>query len=121
MHSDPPQEPQVNKLFRMVKKYGAFVLYLKVGEPPMIRLRGEIRRMDIRPLTQEDMEQLLHAIMDDQQRQTLDETGAVNLAHAVGKEECRFFCTVTKKQGQLGLAARLLGHRECAEGLERST
>ena len=40
-------------------KHEASDLHLKVGQPPMMRLRGDIRRMDMRPLTQEDMERLL--------------------------------------------------------------
>ena len=53
------REPEVNKLFRMVMKHEASDLHLKVGQPPMMRLRGDIRRADMRPLTQEDMERLL--------------------------------------------------------------
>ena len=50
------REPEVNKLFRMVMKYEASDLHLKVGQPPMMRLRGDIRRVQMPPLTQEDME-----------------------------------------------------------------
>src|SRR5688572_15503736 len=50
------KEPEVNKLFRMVMKYQASDLHLKVGQPPMMRLRGDIRRTEMRPITQEDME-----------------------------------------------------------------
>jgi twitching motility protein PilT len=49
------KEPEVNKLFRTVMKLEASDLHLKVGQPPMMRLRGDIRRMEMRPLTQEDM------------------------------------------------------------------
>ena len=45
-------EPEVNKLFRAVMKFQASDLHLKVGQPPMMRLRGDIRRADLRPLTQ---------------------------------------------------------------------
>ena len=38
------KEPEVNKLFRMVMKHEASDLHLKVGQPPMMRLRGDIRR-----------------------------------------------------------------------------
>ena len=53
------REPEVNKLFRMVMKHEASDLHLKVNQPPMMRLRGDIRRVDMRPLTQEDMERYL--------------------------------------------------------------
>jgi len=39
------KEPEVNKLFRMVMKHEASDLHLKVGQPPMMRLKGDIRRM----------------------------------------------------------------------------
>src|SRR5436305_1551327 len=38
------KEPEVNKLFRMVMKHEASDLHLKVGQPPMMRMRGDIRR-----------------------------------------------------------------------------
>ncbi len=61
------REPEVNKLFRMVMKLEASDLHLKVGQPPMMRLKGDIRRADMRPLTQEDMERLLLPTLDAQQ------------------------------------------------------
>jgi twitching motility protein PilT len=108
MHPEPLREPELNKLLRMVRKYHAYVMYLKVGEPPIIRLRGEIRRMEMRALTQGDLERLLDPIMDDQQRRSLDETGMAFFAHVLGKREGGFACTVSKEDGQLGLAACLL-------------
>jgi len=45
-----PREPEVNKLFRMVMKHEASDLHLKVGQPPMMRLKGDIRRVEMRPL-----------------------------------------------------------------------
>ncbi len=65
------REPEVNKLFRMVMKHEASDLHLKVGQPPMMRLRGDIRRVDMRPLTQEDMERLLLASLKDHHRRIL--------------------------------------------------
>src|SRR5712664_1221480 len=62
------KEPEVNKLYRMVMKLEASDLHLKVGQPPMMRLKGDIRRMDMRPLTQEDMERLLLAQLSPKHR-----------------------------------------------------
>jgi twitching motility protein PilT len=104
----PLREPELNKLFRLVKKHEAYVLLLKVGEPPMMRLRGNIRRMDMRALSEADMQRLLYPIMDDQQRRSLDETGMVFFPHPVGRNEGGFACTVSQKDGQLSLSACLL-------------
>src|SRR5215472_4485421 len=84
------REPEVNKLFRMVMKHEASDLHLKVGLPPMMRLRGDIRRMDMRPLTQQDMERLLLPHLKPNHRKILDEEGGVDFSYVIGADECRF-------------------------------
>src|SRR5215510_14319875 len=92
---DQPQtenrkEPEVNKLFRMVMKHEASDLHLKVGQPPMMRLRGDMRRVDMRPLTQEDMERLLLPQLKESHRKILEEAGGVDFSYVIGADECRF-------------------------------
>src|SRR4051812_39844160 len=76
--AEPRREPEVNKLFRVVMKYEASDLHLKVGMPPMMRLKGDIRRMEMRPLTQEDMERLLLPALTPKHRRILDDEGGVD-------------------------------------------
>src|SRR5581483_574947 len=78
------REPEVNKLFRMVMKHQASDLHLKVGLPPMMRLRGDIRRMDMRPLTQSDMERLLLPHINERQRRILEEEGGTDFSYVIG-------------------------------------
>src|SRR5271169_1481528 len=73
--AEPKKEPEANKLFRMVMKLQASDLHLKVGQPPMMRLRGDIRRTEMRPLTQEDMERLMYPLLTPKLRKILDEEG----------------------------------------------
>src|ERR1700694_3407271 len=86
----PGREPEVNKLFRLVMKHEASDLHLKVGQPPMMRIRGDIRRMDMRPLTQEDMERLLLPNLQPKHKKILDEEGGVDFSYVIGADECRF-------------------------------
>ncbi|MBM4067397.1 MAG: PilT/PilU family type 4a pilus ATPase [Planctomycetes bacterium] len=105
----PPEvrkEPEVNKLFRMVMKHEASDLHLKVGQPPMMRLRGDIRRMEMRPLTQDDMERLLLPCLKDKQRKILDEEGGVDFSYVVGQDECRFRVSLFRQRGRLSLVSR---------------
>src|SRR5262249_2013782 len=76
------------------------------GLPPMMRLKGTIRRMDMRPLTAEDMERLLYPTLTERQRRILDETGGTDYAHVVGQDECRFRVNLFKQRGKLSLVAR---------------
>ncbi len=100
------KEPEVNKLFRMVMKHEASDLHLKVGQPPMMRLRGDIRRVDMRPLTQEDMERLLLTVLKPHHRKILDDEGGVDFAWIVGNDECRFRVSLFKQRGRLSLVSR---------------
>ena len=100
------KEPEVNKLFRLVMKHQGSDLHLKVGQPPMMRLKGDIRRMDMRPLTQEDMERLLLPTLSPRQRKILDEEGGVDFSFIVGNDECRFRVSLFKQRSRLSLVAR---------------
>src|SRR6059058_3221296 len=100
------KEPAVNQLFRMTMKYEASDLHLKVGQPPMMRLKGDIRRLEMRPLTQEDMERLLLVNLQPKHRKILDEEGGVDFSYVVGQDECRFRVSLFKQRGKLSLVAR---------------
>jgi twitching motility protein PilT len=100
------KEPEANKLFRMVMKLKASDLHLKVGQPPMMRMRGDIRRVDMRPLTQEDMERLLLPLLTEKLRKILDEEGGVDFSYVVGNDECRFRVSLFKQRGRLSLVSR---------------
>jgi twitching motility protein PilT len=105
------REPEVNKLFRMVMKHEGSDLHLKVALPPMMRLRGEIRQMQMPPLTQDDMERLLFPIMDERNHKQLNDHGGADFAHVVGNDECRFRVNLFRQRGHLSLVARRVNNK----------
>jgi len=100
------REPKINQFFRAVMKFEASDLHMKVGLPPMMRLKGAIRKMEHPPITEEQMERLFFEIMNPRQRKILDETGGSDFAHVIGHDECRFRVNILKQRGHLGLVAR---------------
>jgi twitching motility protein PilT len=100
------REPEANKLFRMVMKHQASDLHLKAGQPPMMRLRGDIVRVNTPPLTGEDMEKLLLPIVKPEHRKILDEEGGADFSYVIGEDECRFRVSLFKQRGKLSLVAR---------------
>src|SRR3954454_1196282 len=90
----------------MVRKSGASDLHLRVGQPPMMRLKGDIRKMEMRPLTQEDMERLLLPCLSPRQRKILDEEGGVDFSYLIGNDECRYRVSLFKQRSRLSLVAR---------------
>src|SRR6202011_3239202 len=105
------KEPAINQLFRLVMKHEASDLHLKVGQPPMMRLRGDIRRVEMRPLTQEDIERLLYVNLTPRQKQTPDGEGGIDFCHFVGEGECRFRVSLFRQRGVLSLVARRVNNK----------
>jgi twitching motility protein PilT len=106
-----PNEPEANKLFRLVMKYKGSDLHLKVGLPPAMRLTGTIRTMQMPPLTSADMERLMFPLLSPKQKSILDETGGIDFAHIVfdpNGDETRFRVNLFKQRGRLSLVARLV-------------
>jgi twitching motility protein PilT len=100
------REPECNKLFRMVMKLQASDLHLKVGQPPMVRLRGDIRRTEAKSVTQEDMERWFLPILNPRQKKILEDEGGVDLSWVIGNDECRFRVSLFKQRGRLSLVSR---------------
>ena len=100
------REPEINKLFRAVMTHEASDLHLKAGMPGMMRLRGSIQKMNMPPITQENMEKLVYPILKPDQRETLDKTGGSDFAYVIGNDECRFRVNLFKQRGNLAMVAR---------------
>src|SRR5262249_14989045 len=81
-------------------------LHLKVGQPPMMRVRGDIRRVQAPPITQEDMERMLLTQLQPKHRKILDDEGGVDFSYVIGADECRFRVSLFKQRGRLSLVAR---------------
>src|SRR5438477_637135 len=104
-------EPEVNKLFRWVMKHEGSDLHLKVGLPPMMRLKGVIRQMNMKALTQEDMERLLFPTLGERERKILEDTGGIDYAYVVGQDEGRFRVNLFRQRGKLSVAARRVNNK----------
>jgi twitching motility protein PilT len=104
-----PNEPEANKLFRMVMKYKGSDLHLKVGMAPAMRLAGVLRLMQMPPLSIADMERIMFPLLSVRQRNILDDTGGIDFAHVIFEnngDETRFRVNLFKQRGRLSVAAR---------------
>ncbi len=104
-----PNEPEANKLFRMVMKYKGSDLHLKVGLPPAMRLAGVLRMMQLPVLTTHDMDRLMFPLLSPRQKDILEETGGVDFAHIIvdpNGDETRFRVNLFRQRGRLSLVAR---------------
>ncbi|MFJ2365332.1 type IV pilus twitching motility protein PilT [Pseudomonas sp. NPDC087697] len=58
----------ITELLAFSAKQGASDLHLSAGLPPMIRVDGDVRRINLPPLDDKQVRELIYAIMNDKQR-----------------------------------------------------
>jgi Tfp pilus assembly pilus retraction ATPase PilT len=104
----PGREPEIHKLFHMARKFEASGLALQVGSPPLLSLRGVTRKVDMRPLSAQDLERLLLPILWADQQQHLDRGEEVTFTYAFDAGH-RFRVSVAKTGGCLQLSAHWVG------------
>ncbi|MHB1301052.1 MAG: type IV pilus twitching motility protein PilT, partial [Burkholderiales bacterium] len=63
----------ISELLAFVVKSKASDLHLSAGLPPMIRVSGDIRRINLPPLEQKDVHGMVYDVMNDSQRKFYEE------------------------------------------------
>src|SRR6201987_3266500 len=63
----------ISELLAFAVKNKASDLHLSAGLPPMIRVHGDIRRINLPPMEHEDVHAMVYDIMSDAQRKTYEE------------------------------------------------
>jgi twitching motility protein PilT len=104
-HKRAEKEPELNKYFRAAIKTQANDLHLKVGQPPKLRLFGNLKDTTAGILTEEKMEKLVFEILSPEQKKIFLEHGTLDFAHEIGEED-RFRINIFRQKGYISLAAR---------------
>jgi twitching motility protein PilT len=63
----------ITELLAFSEKQGASDLHLSAGLPPMIRVDGDVRRINLPPMDHKEVHALIYDIMNDKQRKTFEE------------------------------------------------
>lgn len=63
----------ITELLAFSVKHDASDLHLSAGVPPMIRVDGEVRKLNVPPLEHKEVHNLIYDIMDDKQRKDYEE------------------------------------------------
>ena len=98
-------EPALNKLFRAAVKTKASDLHLKVGQPPKLRIFGELKKTTGDILTEKKMEALISEVLTPPQKALFKEHGTLDFAHEIDGEH-RFRTNLFRQRGMISLAAR---------------
>src|SRR5690606_5683511 len=63
----------ITELLAFSAKQGASDLHLSAGLPPMIRVDGDVRRINLPPMEHKQVHGLIYEIMNDKQRKDYEE------------------------------------------------
>jgi twitching motility protein PilT len=98
-------EPELNKFFKAALKTRASDLHLKVGQPPKLRLFGELKNTTGEVMTVKRIEKLVFEILSPVQKEFFLEHGTLDFAHEIEGEH-RFRTNIFRQRGTISLAAR---------------
>ncbi|MBM4330346.1 MAG: type IV pilus twitching motility protein PilT [Deltaproteobacteria bacterium] len=63
----------ISELLIFVQKENASDLHISAGEPPLVRIHGEMKRIEMPPLSKEELHVMIYDILNDQQRKKFEE------------------------------------------------
>jgi twitching motility protein PilT len=95
----------IDKLLQTVVNQGASDLHITVGQPPVLRLDGRMRKLDTKVLESEDTVGLMKSITPERCQQELQEVGGTDFGFAFG-DAARFRVAVFKQRGTIGMVLR---------------
>jgi len=103
---------EVDKLFRALVKLEGSDIHLKVGQPPMVRVGGELKPLNRGPIGNEEMVELLIPMMDERNLRIFEEEGGADFSHTcdVDGTRWRFRVNMLKSLGNIGLVARRINN-----------
>ncbi|MBX9790776.1 MAG: type IV pilus twitching motility protein PilT [Pirellulales bacterium] len=95
----------IDKLLQTVVNQKASDLHIAVGQPPVIRLDGRMRRLETKVLEPDDTVALMKSITPERCQQELQEVGGTDFGFAFGTA-ARFRVAIFKQRGCVGMVLR---------------
>jgi len=74
---------KIDAFFKLMNEQGASDLHLISGQPPALRIRGDIERIKYKVLDNDDLRSMLYEITPDHKVKTFEETGDVDFAYEI--------------------------------------
>jgi twitching motility protein PilT len=74
---------KLDAFFKLMFDTGASDLHIVSGQPPILRVHGELERVKYDPLDDENLRQMLYEIAPEQKVKTFEETGDVDFGYEI--------------------------------------
>lgn len=105
-----PVSEVLNRLLHQVVEVDASDLHLKANNPPLLRIRGELRRADVPPIPESELNDILNSLLTEERRERLEEYREMDLSYAV-PGLARFRVNIFWQREKLGAVFRLIPFR----------
>ena len=99
------QQILIDKLLMACVKQGASDIHITVGQPPVFRLHGRLRRLETKVLESEDTVALMKSIAPERCQRELQECGTSDFGFAFG-DMARFRVSIFKQRGDVAMVLR---------------
>ncbi|MFN0019752.1 MAG: type IV pilus twitching motility protein PilT [Pirellulaceae bacterium] len=111
--SGEKQDLEVDKYFRALVKLEGSDLHMKVGKPPMVRIRNELRPLSRGPVERAEMVKLLVPMMNDRSRRIFEEEGGADFAYTCVVDDViwRFRVNLLTQNQMMGMVARRVNNK----------
>jgi twitching motility protein PilT len=104
----PNKEIEIDKIFRLSVKHGASDIHLQVGRPPVFRIKGTLRELQMEQIGEEQMIDLTFPMMDQRNVDIFHRDGGADFAKTIvcDDEPWRFRVNLMTQLGKVGMVAR---------------
>ena len=100
----------VEKYLEIVVKQRGSDLHISSGLPPVVRIDGNLQRMDVPPLKPEEVELLLFPMLNKEQRRKLEQDWELDFSYGV-QGLGRFRVNIYKDKGNYAAAFRVIAQK----------
>jgi twitching motility protein PilT len=99
---------EVDKIFKLAIKHNASDIHLQVGRPPVFRMRGALKDLQMPPITEDQMVDLTFPMMDQRNLDIFQKNGGADYAKVVEHDgaQWRFRVNLFTQLGKVGMVAR---------------
>ena len=99
---------EIDKIFKLAIKHGASDIHLQVGRPPVFRIRGTLRELQMPPIGESEMIELTFPMMDQRNLDIFQRDGGADYAKIVPQDgkNWRFRVNLLTQLGKVGMVAR---------------
>ena len=74
---------KIDAFFKLMNEQGASDLHLTSGQPPALRIRGEIERIKYKVLDSDDLRGMLYEIAPEQKVKSFEESGDIDFGYEI--------------------------------------